>query len=555
MSDAVQNPAVGALGGDPRTRTGGSDDQRAAHGTWTLAVLAALLIAVLLSQTGTIQSLLFVWGSSDSMSFGYLIGPIALYMIASDRKEIAAAALRPGVLGLVGAALLSVAWLAANVLSVQVVQQLALVGMLVSVVWAFGGWPLTRLLISPLAYLLLAVPIWSAALPVLQQGTAVASAAIVRGFGVPVFLDGYFLSVPNGSFVVAEVCAGLRYLMATMSIVALLAWQQRPSWRFALVILPLGVGFALILNWVRVVVIIMTGHLFGMEHPLVSSHNTFGWGLFAVGLVLLCYFAERLAPRMRDRAPEMSGKEKGGQKVGATVSRSTTSATRGRPARWGAAAMGAAAVVLVGMGPVVSSALSEPETGSEGARSGPGTPPVPGWIVREGSGHLASGWDPSSRGATWERLDSYTPAAGGTQVDAFVAVYRRQGEGRELVSELNRLYSPDEWHLARHGAVSVEGVQGVDVAEETEIRRAVPVSSGDRELMIWSWYYVADAYTTSPIVAKLQQLKGALTGKHHGARIAISTSLEDGQVRARTRLADFMTHFGPALAVQLATGP
>src|SRR3546814_13067879 len=61
---------------------------------------------------------------------------------------------------------------------------------------------------------------------------------------IPVFSDGIFLQIPNGNFTVAEACAGLRFLVATLALGLLFAnaayqdWWRRSLFMVLVLVVP-----------------------------------------------------------------------------------------------------------------------------------------------------------------------------------------------------------------------------------------------------------------------------------------------------------------------------
>src|SRR6202035_267630 len=74
-----------------------------------------------------------------------------------------------------------------------------------------------RRLLAPLLYLYFLVPTGEFLVPILQDFTASAAVHGLTLVGVPVFSDGVLIEVSAGRFVVAEECAGLRFLIASVA--------------------------------------------------------------------------------------------------------------------------------------------------------------------------------------------------------------------------------------------------------------------------------------------------------------------------------------------------
>ncbi len=60
--------------------------------------------------------------------------------------------------------------------------------------------------------------------------------------------------------------------------------------------MPCSVVVAILANWVRVFSIVLAGHLTNMKHPLITKgHYWFGWGVFAVAMVLFFVVESRFS--------------------------------------------------------------------------------------------------------------------------------------------------------------------------------------------------------------------------------------------------------------------
>ena len=234
------------------------DSARTPAQAWKVAapVAVAVLIAALLLYWETVAFTVDFWSRRRAYGHGLLLVPISLFIVWQSRGALARLAPGPqpwGIPVLLGASLL---WALARLIDVQLVMQLALLAVIAGVLWTLLGNRVSRVLAFPVAYLLLGIPIWSLLTPFLQDYTATASTVALRAIGVPVHLEAFYISLPSGQFVVEEVCAGLRYLMATMSIAALFAYLNlRRPW-LGVVFFLSCVAFSIILNWLRVVIII-----------------------------------------------------------------------------------------------------------------------------------------------------------------------------------------------------------------------------------------------------------------------------------------------------------
>ena len=514
MSDVGANAAGGvAVSG------GGFPWPRAA------AVCVASLAVLLLIYADTVAGLAETWWESSAYGHALLVLPIAVWLIWRDRQALSALAPRPQWLALLLIPVGAAGWFLGELLSIRVARELALYGMFVAVVLATLGWRVTWRLGFPLAYILLCIPLWSVFIPPLQDMTAVVSARSLQALGFPVYLEGHYMHIPHGQFVVEEVCAGLRFLLATMAIVALHARLSfHTSWR-AWVLFIAGVVSAVVFNWLRVDIIVASGHLFGMQFWLVTNHIEFGWVMFLVSLVPVIWLANLL------HEPDEVGSTARDPQAGAAPT-----------ARH--AAVGALALALAALGPATSAAV---QGGGDlaGAAVPSALPPVPGVVGPEPG---ASVLEPVFQGADAELAATYGEGEG--EVSVHLAYYATQSEGKEVVNDAHRLVA-DSWSSGGAMLVPVGGVDGVDQAREMIVR-----SGAGETRVLWSWYFVAGRYSTHPLEAKLLQVLDLplLGDGPSGAAVVVLSARASSTGLAETRelLSGFGAELLPRLKDQLA---
>ena len=135
----------------------------------------------------------------------------------------------------------------------------------------------TRAIAFPLAFLAFALPIpltfteqihWQ-----LRQIMTAGSAAVVPWFGIPLFVEGTTLHMPNGAVEIADACSGFSTLYAAVAVAALTAYSAPTRSRKLLVMLS-AVPLAVASNLLRVVVLVLlvvwkgAGILDTVVHPL-----------------------------------------------------------------------------------------------------------------------------------------------------------------------------------------------------------------------------------------------------------------------------------------------
>ncbi|HNO88898.1 MAG TPA: exosortase, partial [Rhodocyclaceae bacterium] len=227
-----------------------------------LLTLVWSVLIYLLEPAGS--SMMAVWDSSETYAHGYVIPPLALWLIWRKRHEVLATSMRPDPWALIPATALAFVWLAGGLVSAQVVQHYALVGLLIIAVLALYGRALVWVLLFPLFYLLLMVPAGDSLIEPMIHFTADFTVMTLRLIGIPVLQEGTFIELPTGQWSVVEACSGIRYFLSSIVLGWLYAyltyrtWWKRVAFGVASIVVPV------IANGFRAVIIVLLGHYSGM---------------------------------------------------------------------------------------------------------------------------------------------------------------------------------------------------------------------------------------------------------------------------------------------------
>jgi exosortase A len=216
------------------------------------AASLAFGVAVLISLFwDTAATMVRTWQGSELYAHGFLIVPIAGFLCWRRRQALAQSTPAPWLWGLVAMAAAAFAWVLGAAADTLAVQQLALVAMVQALAVTVLGPRVSQVLAVPLLYLTFAVPFGSFLIAPLQDLTARFTVVVLQLVGVPVRVDGLLLHIPGASFVVAEACAGLRFLLSTLALSVLAAdlfYRSRARW---LTFMALAVAVPVIANILR----------------------------------------------------------------------------------------------------------------------------------------------------------------------------------------------------------------------------------------------------------------------------------------------------------------
>ncbi len=260
-----------------------------------------------------------VWSTSTAYNHCFLVLPIALWLAYDRRCRLPGVQVRPRPWIALAVLPCAAAWLVAERLGIMEGRQLMAMACIELLFLSVLGWRLAWLLAAPLLYLFFLVPFGSFLTPALQDFTAHFIVSGLDVIGIPNISDGNVIEIPEGVFFVAEACAGLRFLIASVAFGVLYAvtFYRTPGRQIAFVAASIVVP--VLANGVRALGIVAAGHWLGSAEAAAADHLIYGWLFFSgVTLVLiLCGLPFRqdgkpepasrtLAPSTRASLPAMA---------------------------------------------------------------------------------------------------------------------------------------------------------------------------------------------------------------------------------------------------------
>jgi exosortase len=238
-----------------------------------------------------IAKLVHDWWIDENYSHGFLIVPLALYFAWERRDRFNAAARQPSILGLV-LVIGSLGALVAGVLGAEVfTSEISLLGVLAGVLWYLFGFARLQIMIFPLAFLLLMIPIPAIifnqiTFPLQLLASRFGEMALVVS-GIPVLREGNVIQLANTSLEVAEACSGIRSLISLLTLGIVYGYfMDRRIW--ARVLLAFStIPVAIVANGVRVAGTGIAAHYYGPEAAQGFFHTFSGWLVFLAAFLML----------------------------------------------------------------------------------------------------------------------------------------------------------------------------------------------------------------------------------------------------------------------------
>ncbi|MGH9968278.1 MAG: exosortase [Pyrinomonadaceae bacterium] len=278
-----------------------------------LAVSSALIFtyALVLSKLGR------DWWTDENYSHGLLIPIIIAYILWSQRDRLVREPARPATFWGSAAVLLALLALWAGTAGAELfLQRISLVLILAGTIVYFWGFRRLRLLLVPLALLMLAIPIPAiifnkVAFP-LQLFASRCAVWSMNLFDIPVLRQGNVIELlPLGAretkkLEVVEACSGIRSLMTLVTLAVVFAYFTHPRpeppggnqpnrlqwlrsygfWRSAILISS-AVPIAIFTNALRVSGTGVLAHYYGTEVADGFFHSFSGWVIYIVAFLML----------------------------------------------------------------------------------------------------------------------------------------------------------------------------------------------------------------------------------------------------------------------------
>jgi len=253
--------------------------------------IVSILLFSILIFFDTWKSLVDIWIRSDTYAHGFLVIPASLWLIWQNKAlHPYLQPTKPSYLGLAFILCNGTFWLFAAMTQILVIQQLALVGMLIGSYWFYLGNDTIKQFIFPVLFLYFMVPVGeSQLLPHLMGFTADFTIALIRLTGLSVYREGLHFSLVSGDWSVVEACSGVRYLISSITLGTIYAYiTYRKNYKRAIFILC-SIIVPIFANGMRAYMIVMIGHLSGMTLATGVDHIIYGAFFFAIIIFIMFY--------------------------------------------------------------------------------------------------------------------------------------------------------------------------------------------------------------------------------------------------------------------------
>jgi len=265
-------------------------------------VLFGIAVAALL---GLLYGPIFAWMFKRWLRdpfYGHapLVPVVSAVLVWRKRGLLRGGALTGSKLGLAAIVIGVALDLVGRALEIHFVEALSFVPVLWGIIAWMWGWKTGMTVAFPVAFLVFMVPLSRmlvefVAFP-LQIASAAAAGSLLGAVGIPVFVSGVDVHVPEYTFEIDVPCSGLQSVISMTALAALFAYIVRGKLWARVAVFGLSVPVALAANVGRIVIVLLlamcagrdvaTGFFHGFSSVFVFILAAFG--LIAVGRLLGC---------------------------------------------------------------------------------------------------------------------------------------------------------------------------------------------------------------------------------------------------------------------------
>ena len=463
----------------------------------TFLAVSAIFLLTCLIYFQTWSGLVSIWARSETFAHGFIVIPISLWLVW-QKKELHPYLhpSQPSLTGLTFVLLNGFLWLLASLINALVIEQYALIGILVASIWFFLGNETSKKLIFPLAFLYFMVPVGEALLPYLMKFTADFTVYLLRKTGLSVYREGMQFTLVSGQWSVVEACSGLRYLLATITLGTIYAYITYSKTYKRVIFILLSIIVPIIANGFRAYMIVMIGHLSGMKLAVGIDHLIYGAIFFAFIIFIMFY----IGAYWRDPDSEIVNEHK--------TKTSTTSYSTKQNSQ-----LAIILLICLSIWPISSHWLQSHYHAQTDI------PQWPPFTQNEDWQEVKApewGWRPKFESAVNDELKYYK------NKDHIVGLYQAnfgdEKQGSELVNSNNvlRRYNADprlnerrNWHIVKRFSVMLNTPpNNKELAYDSLVLRSNIL---DEDITILKWYQIGKTHTNNEYVVKLFQLVKRLT--------------------------------------------
>jgi len=470
------------------------------------------LILIFGGNFSAIKAIITEWLSVGPYNHGFLGLAMVLYVSWTKKdvlKQTPKQASSFGLLGLFASLLLL---LVSSLASIQQLQLLSLFLVLVFTIASIYGLKVLKVVALPLLMLLLVLPVWNILQYPLREISTIVGYYGANLVGVDVIRDGYRLITPGGLFYVEQACSGLGFFLVSAFLAVGVSFFNQLSLKSSIKFLIIALVFALVANWVRIIIIVAVGSYSHMQHFIVQDHLTFGWYLFLLFLLPLFFISNRFFSGIHTDKNTTDLKQEPVQTLTNTLYTKSI-------------------LALIFLFTFTFLQYFLPTRFDKQYHYNLPNLSQYQWVIKNQS--MSPNWHPIFHGASHETFNYYQFKNVVFQV--YVADYIKQSQGNEIIYVENSLYDQKRWQEIKQSELNLKN--------KNKVNLLVLQRGAERERSIAYLYFINKQYVTDKKQAKVYEAMAAIKGKPGASIIAIAIDYNtEKRKKALYELSLFVEH-------------
>lgn len=434
-----------------------------------------------------LQSALSVWLTSEIFNHCLFIIPVSFYLIWEKRQQLRNAPIQTESKWLILAIPLTTLYIFGLVGDIALFMHAASFSFLPLIFITLLGYKACKPIIFPLGFILFSIPVGEALIPTLQDIAATISIFLLRLTDIPTYINGLYIEIPEGRFLVAEACSGISFFIVSIVFGCLFSHIYFYSLKRKMFFVILAFFVPIIANGIRVYGIIYIAHISDMKYAVGADHLIYGWFFYCFVLALLTL----LGHFMRDEEQQIGENEQ--SKSALTPPHQLT--------------IGPFLLLIIIMLAQMAWAYTV-----NLKQSGHVKPIALDYPLSEISTFSIQ---PKIENA--DKTYYFKSKLDDVLIDNYIAQYVNNSQG-ELVSGIHRIYSPDHWSLMTSSRIALNA--------DLKINQLKVTNPNGNIRLITSWYQTPYYTGSSAIKTKLTQTLMSILGQSNaGYLVIVSTPL------------------------------
>ncbi len=273
--------------------------------TWLL--LTAIATIGVFVYYDSLELMVRWWSNREEYSHGFLIPVITAYLIWQRSDRLREIRFQGSWWGVALAAWGLFLFFLGELSTIYTVIQYGFIFFVAGVTWAYVGTPAFRVVAIPLLLLFFMVPfpnfIYNNLSSQLQLLSSEIGVAVIRLFGISVYLEGNVIDLGSYKLQVVEACNGLRYLFPLMTLGVIVAYFYHAEMWKRILIFVSTIPITILMNSFRIGVIGVMVEYWGQSMAEGFLHDFEGWAIFMACFGILFLEMWLLMRLSRDKRP------------------------------------------------------------------------------------------------------------------------------------------------------------------------------------------------------------------------------------------------------------